>query len=551
MSFIEVTLPSGKKKAPIGSSLQEILEVRPQKGKASVIAAKVGNVLRELAYRLHEDALIEPVTMSSQDGVRIYSRSLKFVMYQAVRELFPTGRILFEHSLCKGLYGEMRLDNPLTEKDIQRIAKRMREIIDADEKIERLTLPVREAMELFKQNGQEDKVALLEYRQNPEVRIYKCRDHYGYFYGYMVPSTGFLDLFDLRFYFPGFILRFPIQEEPWRIPPFKNQHKLARTFYEFEKWGRMLEVSNVASLNDHIASGRAGALIRVSEALQEKKIAHLADQVVEEQGRIRLIVVAGPSSSGKTTFTQRLAVQLWVNGVKPVSISLDDYFVDRRQTPINEKGEPDFEALHAIDLALFNEQLMALIVGEKVEIPRYNFMTGQREYRGEWLQIKEDQPLIIEGIHGLNEELTEAVPKDRKYKIYVSALTQLNLDDHNRIRTTDNRLIRRIVRDNKFRSHDALTTLRLWPAVRKGEEQNIFPYQEEADVMYNSALLYELAVLKKYIEPLLEEIGPDLPEYSEAIRIRTFLSYLLPLDDREIPVNSILREFIGESCFHC
>lgn len=548
---IKVTLPEGEKTVPKGITLQELLNAYPEKGRPPIVAAKVGNKLKELGYKLEDHATVQPVGMNSPDGVRIYSRSLKIVMIRAARELFPDCRVLFEHSLGKGLYGEMDIGRPLTEKDLKRVEERMREIIEADEKISKLVVSVGEAIQIFERDGQVDKVRLLSYRKDPVVRIYKCGWFHDYFYGYMLPSTGFLRLFELRFYIPGFILRFPVQEDPWEIPPFVDQRKLASVFYESEKWGRVLEVSDVASLNKQIAEGKGGDLIRVAEALHEKKIAQLADQITQDRGRIRLVLVAGPSSSGKTTFAQRLAIQLRVNGVKPISISLDDYFVDRERTPLNEKGEPDFEALEAIDLELFNHQLTSLITGEEIEIPRYNFLTGRREKRGEVIRINQDQPIIIEGIHGLNERLTEAVPKDRKFKIYVSALTQLNLDNHNRIPTTDNRLIRRIVRDSKFRSHDAVTTLRLWPAVRRGEEKNIFPYQEEADAMFNSALVYELAVLKRYIEPLLMVIGADLPEYSEANRLLKFLSYFLPLADRDVPLNSILREFIGESCFLC
>jgi uridine kinase len=349
---------------------------------------------------------------------------------------------------------------------------------------------------------------------------------------------------------PGFILRYPTIENPLALPVFVDQRKLGQVFYEHAMWGRSLGLPDVASLNKYIKDGKGPELIRVNEALHEKNIVYLADQITKDRGRIRLVLVAGPSSSGKTTFVQRLSVQLQVNGVRPVSISLDDYFLNRDSAPRHPNGDPDFEAIENIDLELFNEHLALLILGEEIEIPRFNFLTGKREFRGEKLKISSDQPVIIEGIHGLNERLTQVVPKDRKFKVYVSALTQLNLDDHNRIPTTDNRLIRRIVRDSQFRSHGAAATLRLWPGVRRGEEENIFPYQEEADAMFNSNLIYELAVLKPYIEPLLAEVTPDCVEYSEAERLLRFLSYFLPLSGREVPKNSLLREFIGESCFY-
>jgi uridine kinase len=485
-----------------------------------------------------------------QAGVRIYSRSLILVLARATRELFPTSRLRIEHSLNKGLYGEIYLGRPFSEKDLRRIEERMREIITADEKIEKLSMPVEKARRLFAKDGQEDKVRLLEYAKTPEVQIYRCGWFHDYFYDYMVPSTGYLHPFELRFHLPGFILRYPTIENPLALPVFVDQRKLGQVFYEHAMWGRSLGLPDAASLNKYIKDGKGPELIRVNEALHEKNIVYLADQITKDRGRIRLVLVAGPSSSGKTTFVQRLSVQLQVNGVRPVSISLDDYFLNRDSAPRHPNGDPDFEAIENIDLELFNEHLALLILGEEIEIPRFNFLTGKREFRGEKLKISSDQPVIIEGIHGLNERLTQVVPKDRKFKVYVSALTQLNLDDHNRIPTTDNRLIRRIVRDSQFRSHGAAATLRLWPGVRRGEEENIFPYQEEADAMFNSNLIYELAVLKPYIEPLLAEVTPDCVEYSEAERLLRFLSYFLPLSGREVPKNSLLREFIGESCFY-
>jgi uridine kinase len=365
----------------------------------------------------------------------------------------------------------------------------------------------------------------------------------------MTPRTGYLKCFGLKFYLPGFILRYPQKESPTTLPTFVEQRKLANVYYEFEHWGKVLEIEDVASLNTQINSGRTGELIRIAEALHEKKLAQLADEITKDRGRVRVILIAGPSSSGKTTFAQRLCIQLRVNGLRPIAIGTDDYFVDREHTPVDEKGEPDFEALEALDLELFNQHLIRLIQGEEVEIPIFNFQTGTREPKGEIISAKDDQPIIIEGIHGLNERLTSEIPKDRKFKIYISALTQLNVDNHNRIPTTDNRLLRRIVRDNQFRSHDAKATIRQWPSVRRGEERNIFPFQEDADAMFNSALAYELAILKRYAEPLLRAISKDDPEFPEAKRLLKFLSYILPMEDSDVPLNSILREFIGASCF--
>ena len=551
MDLIKVKLLDGTKTVAKGQTIQEILAAWPGQSHPRIVAAKVNNDLRELSYRLEKDVELTPVYLSSTDGIRIYRRTLKMVFIRAAKEIFPDCRVKIMYSLSKGLYGELEIGRHVMEKDLRRVEERMKEIIAADEKIEKIKVSLEEAIQFFKQEGLTDKVNLMNYKQLPEVSVYRSGWYHDYYFGYMLPSTGFLKEFELVFHLPGFILRFPSEHSQEKVPPFVEQRKLSRVFYEYEKWGQVLQVSDVASLNRIVEEGKGGDLIRLAEALQEKKIAQIADEITKERERIRVVMIAGPSSSGKTTFAQRLSIQLRVNGVKPISLSLDDYFVSREFTPLNEKGEPDFEALEAIDLKLFNEQLADLIMGEKVEIPRFNFMQGKREYRGEILQIRPDQPIIIEGIHGLNEKLTQSVPKDRKFKVYISALTQLNMDNHNRIPTTDNRLIRRIVRDSQFRSHDALTTLRLWPAVRRGEEKNIFPFQEEADIMFNSALIYELAILKRYVEPLLTAIPPDSPEYSEAKRLLKFTAYFSPLSEQEVPSNSILKEFIGGSCFVC
>jgi uridine kinase len=545
-------LPDGSSCAyPTGVSLQEIAADFASRFTTRIVAAKFNREFCDLYYRPQSDGQLTWVDLNDDDGVRVYSRSLCLVFLRAAYELYPDSKVRFEHSLCQGLFGEVEHPGQtrFTEKDLQAIDARMREIIAADEPIVKETVPLIEALETFKRNGQLDKVRLLQYKKGTSVHLYRCGDYVDYLYGYMVPTTSYLSQFELKYYLPGFILRFPVKATPGRIPPFVEQCKLARVFHEFEKWGRILEISDTGSLNQQIAAGKGGNLIRIAEALHEKKIARIADLIAAERERIRLILIAGPSSSGKTTFAQRLAVQLRVNGIKPISISLDDYFVNRDQTPIGPDGLPDYECLEAIDLALFNRQLTALIQGQAVNLPIYNFQKGQREIRADQTQIEADQPIIIEGIHGLNERLTQDIPRNNKYKINVSALLQLNLDNHNRIPTTDNRIIRRIVRDNQFRGHDALKTISMWLLVRRGEEKYIFPYQEEADVMFNSSLIYELAVLKRYAEPLLRKITPELPEYTEAKRLLKFLNYFVPLDDLEVPLNSILREFIGSSCF--
>jgi uridine kinase len=545
-------LPDGTTCAyPAGVKLLRMAADFQERYSTPLVAAKLDREFCDLNYQPKHGGQLIWVDLGDEDGVRVYSRSLCLVFLRATQELFPASQVRFEHSLSRGFYGEVEHPDQsrFTEKDLRAIGDRMREIVAANEPIVKETVALAEAIAIFERSGQMDKVRLLQYKKVATVHLYHCGGYVDYLYGYMAPSTGYLTQFKLQYYLPGFILRYPVKETPGQLPPFVEQCKLARIFHEFEKWGRILEINDTGSLNQQIATGKGGSLIRVAEALHEKKIARIADLIAAERERLRVILIAGPSSSGKTTFAQRLAVQLRVNGIKPISISLDDYFVNRDQTPLGPDGLPDYECLEAIDLELFNRQLIALIQGLSVRLPTYNFQKGGREIRAQATQITVDQPIIIEGIHGLNERLSMEIPKNNKYKIYVSALTQLNLDDHNRIPTTDNRLIRRIVRDSQFRGHDAVKTISMWPMVRRGEEKYIFPYQEEADVMFNSALIYELAVLKRYAEPLLLQITSVLPEYTEAKRLLKFLNYFLPLDDLEVPLNSILREFIGSSCF--
>jgi uridine kinase len=531
-----------------GTILAEICNQVQGQYPSMIVAGKVNNRLRELSYPLHKDAKIECIDLTSTDGIRIYQRGLAFVFIRAAMEILSGCRVTVEHSLSKGLYCEIHYKRPVHEEDMIKIEERMRKIIDEDVPFTKSSVPVAEAKRIFTELGLDAKTKLLDYRNTPEVNIYSCGWLKDYFYGYMVPSTGYLKLFKLKYYMPGVIIQYPEKSNPTEIPEFEEQAKLATVFREAEQWGRILNIEYVASLNDRITNKKYPELIRVAEALHEKKVAQIADQILEKKKRI--ILIAGPSSSGKTTFAQRLSIQLQVNGLRPISLSTDDYFVDREHTPRDEKGEYDFESIKSVDTDLFNDHLARLIQGEEVNLPTFNFHKGEREYRGKTLQISEDQPIIIEGIHGLNDILTENIPHDKKFKIYISALTQLNIDDHNRIPTTDTRLIRRIVRDSKYRGHSALTTLKLWNSVRRGEERNIFPFQEEADIMFNSALIYELAVLKKHAEPLLMEISEDEKEFSEAKRLLKFLSYFLSIkDDHVIPQTSIIKEFVGGSCF--
>ncbi|MTI85425.1 MAG: nucleoside kinase [Firmicutes bacterium] len=514
-----------------------------------VVAARINNAVKDLRTPLEQDCSLEFVNLSTSDGMRVYRRSLVMVLIRATCEVLPGSSVTVKHTLGNGVYGEIEFHRAVKNTDIEAIERKMHEIVEADEPVIHRRLRKEEVEQLFKDTGELDKIGLLKYRQSSTMDVHTCGWFHDYSYGNMVPSTGFLKTFRLQYYLPGFILELPRKENPTTIPKYEEQGKLANIYYEADKWGEMLGVQDVVSLNDQIVAAKAGNLVRVTEAFHEKKISQIADLITENIDRIRIVLIAGPSSSGKTTFAQRLSVQLRVNGIRPVAISLDDYFVNRCDTPLDINGNYNFECLDALDYALFNEHLIQLIQGEGIELPSYNFNTGQREYRGQRLKLKPSDLIIVEGIHGLNDVLTSSIPKGRKFKIYVSALTQLNLDKHNRIPTTDLRILRRIVRDSNSRGYSARQTISRWPSVRRGEEEHIFPFQEEADIMFNSALVYELAVLKQYAEPLLSQISQDCSEHSEARRLRKFLSYFTPIDTCDIPANSIIREFIGGSCF--
>ena len=519
---------------------------RDETSGSRIVAAMVNNEMKDLRFPLAEDSTVEFIDLYSEAGIKVYQRSLAFVLITAAAELFPDVDVTVEHSLSKGLYCELlRNGREVTAADVGALEDRMRYIIAEDRAIIHKRMSRQEAGELFAKVGQAEKSKLLMQMDMDHVDLYYCGLSFDYFYEILVPSTGYLGLFELKYYPPGIILRFPTQENPHVLPPFEEHPKLAKVFLEAEQWGRIMGCGYVSDLNEHIRSGQISDVIQVAEALHEKKIAHIADYIAERRGAVRVILIAGPSSSGKTTFAQRLTIQLRVNGLRPVSVSLDDYFVDRHRTPMDENGDYDFEAIEAIDLALFNDHLIQLLASEEVEIPYYNFVTGRRERRDTTVRISRDQPLIIEGIHGLNERLTASVARENKVKIYISALTQLSIDNHNRIPTTDTRLIRRLVRDSKFRSHDAVGTLKMWPSVRRGEERHIFPFQEEADIMFNSALIYELAVLKQQAVTLLENVDRREAAYSEARRLLSFLAYFCAAGPEHIPLNSIMREFIG------
>ncbi len=549
MEKIKITVDCKKEiKVNKGTTLEEISKIYQEQYPSIIVAAIVNNHLRELSYPINRQCKIKFLDLTSPDGIRVYKRSLSFIFIRAAKEVLSGCRVTVEHSLSKGLYCEIHYKRQITEEDVKNIEKRMGEIVEEDIPFIKDNVSVEKAKRIFEESGIESKIKLLDFRKSSRVNIYSCGWLKDYFYGYMVPSTGYLKLFELKFYSSGVIIRYPEISNPNEIPQFQEQKKLASIFREAERWGQIMEMPYVANLNEFVLHNKYPELIRIAEALHEKKIAQIADKITEEKKRI--ILIAGPSSSGKTTFAERLAIQLKVNGLRPVSLSTDDYFVDREHTPKDEWGQYDFESIEAVDVKLFNEQLTKLLQGKSVEVPIFNFHKGARELKGKVMQITSEQPIIIEGIHGLNEKLTPGISLDNKFKIYISALTQLNIDDYNRIPTTDARLIRRIVRDSKFRGNSALETLRIWLSVRRGEEKNIFPFQEEADVMFNSALVYELAVLKKYAKPLLKDISDKEIEYIEAKRLLKFLSYFMIIEDESIiPQTSIIREFIGGSCF--
>jgi uridine kinase len=537
----EITVPGGT------TPLEIMARVKPETPH-SIIAARFNNKIIELKSPLRTDGELVFVTLGTADGMSVYRRSLTFIMIRASREVFNNPELYVRHSLSEGYYCEIDLGRTFELEDLHKLEARMRQIVKEDEPFVRQEVTVQEALDIFEKDGQMDKVSVLKYRTEPTVNVYKMGPYIDYFYGCLAPSTGYITLFDFKYYPPGFILRFPSPKDPLQIPVFKEQKKVAEVFREYVKWGQILGVANVGDVDEVVQSGEASEMVRIAEALHEKKIGQMADMIQSKITRPRLVLISGPSGSGKTTFSKRLDIQMRVNGLRNVTLSLDNYFLDRNETPKDETGEYDFEAPEAIDLELLNSQLLDLFAGKEVGIPRFSFRNGKRAgFRK--LKLEPGEVLILEGIHALNPIVTPSIPSIMKFKIYVSALSQLNVDHHNRVPTTDTRKLRRIVRDHLFRGYGALGTLERWQSVSRGEELYIFPHQEEADAMFNSSLVYELCVLKGYAEKLLSEVTDKVPEYAEARRLLRFLSYFLTIKAEEVPRNSILREFIGGSSF--
>ena len=536
------------KEIAIGSTLKEAYEAFGLSMEFGPINATVNNRTEGLNYRLYHNKDVEYFDLHSATGERCYMRTLFFVLCKSVHDLYPDSKVVIDIPVSNGYYCNLMLGHDVTETDVTRIRERMRQLIDAKLPIRRYEVPTEEAVRIFSSRGDKAKAKLLRGTGKLYTTYYEIDDYVDNFYGSLLINTSQLTLFGLEKYFDGALLRLPSRQNPAELGALIRQDKMFDIFKEQHRWNRILGVSTVGDFNEAVRSGQTTGLINVSEALQEKKIASIAEQIAHRQGT-RVVLIAGPSSSGKTTFCKRLSIQLVTCGIKPIQISLDDYFVDRHLTPKDENGEYDYESVHALNIPLLNEQLQQLFEGKTIELPKYNFQTGKSEKSGKRLQLDDNQVLVLEGIHALNPELTAQIPQEQKFHIYISALTTILLDDHNYIRTTDNRLLRRIIRDYKYRGVNAQETIHRWPSVRAGENKWIFPYQENADVMFNTAMLFELAVIKQQAEPLLDLVPENCPEYAEAYRLRTFLDYIQPIPNRALPPTSLLREFLGGSSF--
>ncbi|MBQ3622894.1 MAG: nucleoside kinase [Bacteroidaceae bacterium] len=528
-----------------GVSLKEIYEGFNLEMPYDIVAARVNNEVMGLTFRIYRNKDVEFLDITSQDGIRVYVHSLTFVMMKAMHELFPDRVIRLENPISNGYY--CRMETELTEKEVDDVREAMHNIIKRDIHFRRIECHTAEAIEIFSKIGRTDKVRLLETYDSLYASYYVLEDYIDYYYGGLLPSTGYIKLFEIEKFGEGILLRIPDREHPMSLEDKVPQEKLQERFTERLRWHQIMGVETIGDFNKAIINGYGIDLVNVSEALQEKRIAYIADEIHKRGSRV--VLIAGPSSSGKTTTSKRLSVHLMACGLKPYAISLDDYFLNRTDTPRKENGDYDFESIYSIDLPYFNESLNRILAGDEVELPRYNFQTGEREFTGKTLKLTPQMVLVIEGTHGLNPMLTAQIPEEEKFRVYVSALTSIKLDYHNYIATSDNRLLRRMLRDYKYRGYSAIETIRRWPDVREGEEKWIFPYQENADVMFNSALLYELAVLRPHVEPLLRRVPQNIEEYAVARRLLKVLEYIVPLQDKELPPTSLIREFLGGSSF--
>ncbi len=538
------------KDVKIGSSLEELIDLFGVESPYLFVNAKVNNRTESLAYRVYRPKTVEFVDLSETSAMNTYVRSLCFILAKAVDDVLPAAKVYIEHAVSKGYYFQIEPDVQVGEKELDAIRERMRAIVEADLPFEQVEEETTKVVELFRERGMNDKATLLETSDFLYSRYYKLDGYIDYFYSSLTPSTGYITMFDIQPYNGGYLLRVPRRDHPVELEPEIQQEKLLNVYREHLQFLKISKLDNVGDLNRAIQNDEISTVIQVAEAYQSKQIAEIAEKITRgyKEG-VRVVFISGPSSSGKTTFRKRLEIQLLVNMLKPIGVSLDDYFVNRDQTPLDENGEKDYESLYALDLKLFEKQMLALLHGEEIELPFYNFVTGKREYRGNMLKMGDNSVLIIEGIHGLNPELTDHIPADKKFLVYVSALTTISLDDHNWIPASDNRLLRRMVRDYRYRGYSAQETISRWSSVRRGEDKWIFPYQENADVMFNSAMLYELAAIRRHAEPILMQVPRTVSEYSEAYRLLKFLSYFNHITDEELPPTSLLREFLGGSSF--
>lgn len=550
--MVTVTIRGEQKQVQEGTAYEAIVSEYQKEYGGTIAVVSVNGKIRELFKRVSRDCEVDFFTLRDDVGHKTYVRTATMLFLKGIHDVFgaeAARKSCVEFTIGRGIYVNTFGEVPVSEKSAERIMERMGQLSEANEPFMKHSYPIDDAVALFREKGMEDKVKLFHYRMSSSINVYEIDGYCDYYYGYMLPNAGYVRWYDVVPYKNGFMLVLPTQANPTVVEPFTESKKLFQTMENAMEWGRTAGIETVGDLNDQICNGSMSDLILVQEAEQERKIGEIAKDIAGREG-VKFVMIAGPSSSGKTSFSHRLSIQLRTLGKIPRTIALDNYFVNREQTPRDENGDYNFECLEAIDVKLFNDNMVSLLAGERVEIPAFNFKTGQREYRGDFMQLGENDILVLEGIHGLNEKMSYALPEDSKYKIYISALTTLNVDGHNRIPTTDGRLLRRMVRDARTRGASAQRTIQMWHSVRRGEEENIFSFQEEADAMFNSALIYELAMLKTFAEPLLFQIPKEAPEYYEAKRLLKFLDYFLSVPSESLPNNSICREFVGGSCFN-